>query len=203
MDAAMHDRLATLLTYPGGDGKRRILEALHAIAVEDPATAEVLEPFQQRVHDTDAIDLEELYTRTFDINPVCTLEVGWHLYGEDYSRGAFLVKMRQTMRQVGVEETSELPDHLTHTLAVAGRMPVAEAARFVREHVLPAVLKMLAGFEDARDDYRCVLDAVRSYLTAHYGEAAEIGPVVPQPYGSTDPCGGCGFAAPPAATGGE
>ena len=36
--------------------------------------------------------IQELYTRTFDINPVCTLEIGWHIFGEDYARGALLVK---------------------------------------------------------------------------------------------------------------
>ena len=49
-------------------------------------------------------DLEELFTRTFDINPQCTLELGWQLYGEDYNRGAFLVRMRELMREKGVEE---------------------------------------------------------------------------------------------------
>ena len=39
-------------------------------------------------------DLQELYTRTFDWNPDTSLEIGWHLYGENYERGEFLVEVR-------------------------------------------------------------------------------------------------------------
>ena len=31
--------------------------------------------------------IEETFTRTFDVNPACALEVGWHLFGEEYARG--------------------------------------------------------------------------------------------------------------------
>ena len=55
---------------------------------------------------------EQLGDAYRDINPECTLEVGWQLYGEDYNRGAFLVRMRAWMRSVGVEERGELPADL-------------------------------------------------------------------------------------------
>ena len=44
-------------------------------------------------------DVEELYSATFDSNDACALELGWHLYGEAYQRGVFLVEMRQRLRQ--------------------------------------------------------------------------------------------------------
>ena len=70
----------------------------------------------------DLHELEETYARTFDINPACALEVGWHLFGEEYARGLFLVRLRGEMREHGVEESSELPDHITHVLALIAAM---------------------------------------------------------------------------------
>ena len=68
----------------------------------------------------DDTQLEELYTRTFDLNPVCTPEVGWHIYGEQYRRGRFLVQARELLKIVGVDERGELPDHLMSLLPAGG-----------------------------------------------------------------------------------
>jgi nitrate reductase delta subunit len=65
--------------------------------------------FVSEIEKMGVTDLEEFYTRTFDINPVSALEIGWHLYGEQYERGAFLVKMRELSRTLGVEESTSLP----------------------------------------------------------------------------------------------
>ena len=71
---------------------------------------------------------QELYVQTFEFNPACTLELGWHLFGENYERGEFLVRMRDLLRRHGIAESTELPDHLTHVLALVGRLDHEEAA---------------------------------------------------------------------------
>jgi len=50
---------------------------------------------------------------TFDINPACALEVGWHLFGEDYMRGQFLVRMREELSKY--EIAGELGISITGT----------------------------------------------------------------------------------------
>ncbi len=107
--------------------------------------------------------LQELYTRTFDLNPECSLEAGWHLFGEEYERGSFLVKMREELRRHGIPESTELPDHLTHALRLAARMEPGEARAF-SEFILPAVDKMLAGLAGKNNPYEDVLKAVRAAL---------------------------------------
>ncbi len=133
-------------------------------------------------------DLEELYTRTFDINPVCSLETGWHLFGEDYNRGAFLVRMRGLLRAHGIEEGAELPDHLESALRVLEVMDESEAAGLAREFILPALLKMRAGFEDGDNPYGAVLADIEQFLRRRYGEPIEwSAPTANAPYD----CGGC------------
>ena len=100
----VYDLLAQVLSYPREEYPGVVRQCEQLLRQESPAAARPLEHFAERVRTLPLEDLEELFTRTFDLNPVCCLEVGWHLYGEDYNRGAFLVKMRQLLRSHGVAE---------------------------------------------------------------------------------------------------
>ncbi len=154
------ERLAALLEYPSS----RFFDALDSHGDwPDEACAEV-GTFAAAVRGESVEALQELYTRTFDLNPVCSLEIGWHLFGEEYERGAFLVKMRQALRQYGVHESTELPDHLTHALRLAARMEPEETRAFLSRFLMPALEKMLAGFEGKENPYGSVLKAVRAVV---------------------------------------
>lgn len=85
---------------------------------------------------------QELYVQTFEFNPACTLEIGWHLFGENYERGEFLVRMREQLRRHRIAESTELPDHLTHLLPLIACMERGESAQFVGEFILPALTKI-------------------------------------------------------------
>ena len=113
-------------------------------------------------------ELQELFTRTFDLNPVCTLEIGWHLFGEDYQRGEFLVKMRGRLRERAIEESTELPDHLTHALRLLDLMEAEEAAEFVEELLLPALGKMHHGWKDNHNAFWPLLEATFTLLSSRY-----------------------------------
>jgi nitrate reductase delta subunit len=111
---------------------------------------------------------QELYIETFEFNPKCTLELGWHLFGENYERGEFLVKMRAELRRHGIEETGELPDHLTHVLRLIGRMEHGEAALLIGENVLPALEKIRLPDDHP---YRPVFDAMIQKLRDDFPDA--------------------------------
>ncbi|MBM4177102.1 MAG: hypothetical protein FJ213_13170 [Ignavibacteria bacterium] len=105
-------------------------------------------------------ELEELYTQTFDINPVSSLEIGWHLFGETYERGSFLVKMRETLRELAVEESADLPDHITHVLLALGRMEKEEQTEFSEMFIVPALNKILDTFEGKNNPYESLLNII-------------------------------------------
>jgi nitrate reductase assembly molybdenum cofactor insertion protein NarJ len=81
--------------------------------------------------------------------------------------------MRQHMRRFDVPEDTELPDHITHVLAVLGRMESEEANNFAVKSVLPALEKMLAGLEGKDSLYENVLGALQSVLTDRHARVAE------------------------------
>jgi nitrate reductase delta subunit len=112
---------------------------------------------------------QELYVQTFEFNPACTLEIGWHLFGENYERGEFLVRMREQLRRYGIAESSELPDHLTHLLVLIGRMEHEEAAELAGQFLLPALAKIQDGLKD--NSYGSLIATVQAKLEADYPDA--------------------------------
>jgi len=159
--AERYDLLAALLGYPEDSGyEGRFLRCASALQGEYADAAELLGPLSGLIAEMTLAEAQELYTRTFDINPVCTLEIGWHIYGEDYARGAFLVKMRQELRDKNLPESTELPDHLTHVLALLGRLTGEEADELVARYLLPGMDKMLAGMRKNGSSYEAVIETV-------------------------------------------
>jgi len=112
---------------------------------------------------------QELYVQTFEFNPACTLEIGWHLFGENYERGEFLVRMREQLRRHRIAESTELPDHLTLLLPLVARMSHDEATQLVGEFILPAVAKILSAIHGNK--YEAVIAGISERLEADFPDA--------------------------------
>ena len=166
---ALFDALARWLEYPVGPlgTDETLLPELEPLEVRPAVTAflGVMESLGQD-------EREELYTRTFDINPVCSLEVGWHVYGETYDRGGMLVKVRGLMRECGVAENRELPDHLPQILRLFARLDDGRARKLALAFIQPALEKMIAAFQEGANPYRQILTAT-SLLVAERRQALE------------------------------
>ena len=108
--------------------------------------------------------LQELYTTTFDLNPVASLEVGWHLWGEQYERGRFLADLRGKQAAMGIDADTELPDHLTVLLQMFARETNDELA----VQVGTAIDKMLKPLDEHGNPYRHVLHAVHESLATRH-----------------------------------
>ena len=161
-----------VLRYPT-DGYAADLHSFAALCRKlGCASAPLLEDFANRADSTTVGSMQELFTQSFDLTPDCALEVGWHLYGEDYQRGAFLVKMREQLRTHGIDEGAELPDNLASLLALVVEAP-AETRALVADALLPAVGKMLSALEKTASAFHPIMDAVRGLLAAPDGAAGE------------------------------
>ena len=156
--------------------------AAHSRPVSDEA-ADLLERFADAVAEASLGELQEAYTRTFDLDtmsqaePTCYPYVGHYLFEENHKRGAFILGMRRRFRAQGFEEEGgELPDHIVVLLRF---LPVCEDAELAEELVdhamLPALAKMLVGDDDRggslRGGYRRVLRALELTLRGLRPEA--------------------------------
>jgi len=165
------ESLAPLLEYPQGN-YHALAEACLAAAgdggdAEDQAIQNVrgyLVTFVGFVRQSERSELEELFTRTFDLNPTCSLDVGWHLYGEQYARGSFLVSLRAALRAHNIHEETELPDHLPSLLRLLARLETDEAADLAEKSLRPAVAKMMTAFPDEQNPFSSLLRAVAGLL---------------------------------------
>lgn len=165
----IYDCLSDLLAYPAEAINERSARCVRLLTESDSPALPSMKKFSEYVEGSGVDQLQELYTRTFEINPVTALEVGWHIYGERYERGEFLVKMRQMLRDLDLEESSELPDHLTQTLKALGRLGNDDAKIFAGRYILPAIDKMISGFEGKESAYANVIKGIRCELTSQFG----------------------------------
>ena len=160
---------APLLSYPGPDYQARVRECLAG------APSAQLEEFARSIGGLPREALEELYAQTFDWNPDTTLDIGWHLFGENYDRGDFLVKLRGALRTYGLPESGELPDHLSHVLPLLDRMPDDERASFAARFVLPAIEKLLGGLAKTESTFLPLLLSLRDHIAVLVPEPVTAG----------------------------
>jgi nitrate reductase molybdenum cofactor assembly chaperone NarJ/NarW len=166
--------LSYLLSYPD-EQSVEAAELLYIILRHElPEAAQHISEFGAYVEQHETWEVEEAFTGTFDVSPTCALEVGWHLFGEEYARGLFLVRMREELRKYQLAESAELPDHITHVLALIGAMPDDEAKRFVTACVLPAAKKMHLALDDKDSPYRHVVSCLALILNHVWGEGKSL-----------------------------
>ncbi len=166
------DSLGSLLTYPENHATGNVERCLGALKASNSPALPQISQFGEFVNGISKEALQEQFTQTFDINPVAALEVGWHLFGERYERGTFIVKMRQTLKRLDIPESAELPDHLTHVLEALGRMEEPESDEFAYLFVVPALEKMLTAYKNKKTEtpYKSVLEAIVCEIQNRYTE---------------------------------
>ncbi len=160
-----YEKLAALLEYPTEHPGPAVEACRAELDISYPAAAELLTDLQAYVTGTSLDMMQERYTNTFDLTPVCALEVGFHIFGEDYQRGAFLAHLRESQVEVGLGNDVELPDHLAVLLRWLARITGTEVCHdIIEECILPALAKMDECLADADNPYRNPLLAVTAVL---------------------------------------
>lgn len=154
-----------VLSYPAGHGLARVRRSLENIAGEEPSQEASLDGLRAYINSHEQWQLEEVFTSTFDSNAERALELGWHIHGENYARGVFMARMRTLLREHGIEESSELPDHISHVLLVIGRAKPELRSALIRGVVLQALEKIVAGFPAPANPYRELLEGLKQLLS--------------------------------------
>lgn len=183
MRERVYRSLAELVLYPENGYRWQVAECRQLLGGVVPKAVQCLERFEEETAELSKEQFEEVYIRCFDHSPPHALEIGWHLFGEDYHRGALLVRLRQELRRHGLAESTELPDHMTHVLALLGRMEPHEAHSFAEACVVPAIGKLLEGLRKSESPYLKLVEAVSAVIDhsrqsgfkeLHHGRPAEV-----------------------------
>lgn len=143
--------LANLFRYPLSGYRDRVLDCAAYLEEHYAEARRVLEPFLQYVHTHSDHEIEEIFSKTFHIQAVCYLDIGYVLFAEDYKRGEFLVHMKKEIEKAGIDSGEELADNLPCVLEL---MAVMQDVDFLEEFAArilkPALKKMNQEFEESR-----------------------------------------------------
>ena len=164
-DLKHYELLAAVFDYPGPGHLARVRATREALEDRCSLAASELGEFT-RLYPSAELDgqeravaeLQEIHTRSFDVQSITTLDVGYVAFGDDYKRGEFLVNLNREHRAVGVDCGSELPDHLPNVLRLMARWQDPELVdEFVHEILVPVLRKMLGEFGPDRMEQRNAL----------------------------------------------
>lgn len=158
--------LADLLEYPGVDWSRR----LELIASSGD---QALAGFYLQTKSQPLALLQETYTLTFDLNPVATLEIGYHLFGENYKRGIFLANLRETEAKFALDDERQLPDYLPLLLRLLTRLDDRQLRDdLIVECLLPAIAKMKTALKSKENLFTPLIAVIEARLKAEVPEHA-------------------------------
>ncbi len=143
--------MADLFQYPDGGYPQRVKDIQDFIDNNYPQAREDIDTFVELLPADDLNKMEELYIRSFDVQSVTTLDIGYVLFGDDYKRGELLANLNREHGQADNDCGSELGDHLPNLLRLISKLDDRELiVEMIEELLVPAIAKMISEFEPDR-----------------------------------------------------
>ena len=157
--------LSLLLQYPSEEllaAREAMGEAIEALP-STPAR-EALLRFFGRYGTAPAIELQQEYVETFDLQRRCALYLTFYAEGDTRKRGMALLRLKRLYSAAGLPmEGSELPDYLPAMLEFAALAPAWHGRRLLAEHRAGLeVLRM--GLHERRSPYLDLVEVICSDL---------------------------------------
>ncbi|MBI2271198.1 MAG: hypothetical protein HYU69_12710 [Bacteroidetes bacterium] len=142
---------ADLLRYPNKDYTEMANKCMAILEEYYPDAALELKPFVDYMSAHSQDEREELYTRTFDVQPICYLDLGFVIFGEDYKRGAFLLHMQEEQLRAGNDCGTDLSDNICNMLTLYTKTSDQSLLDELAVKILiPGLEKMIGEFKQAR-----------------------------------------------------
>jgi nitrate reductase assembly molybdenum cofactor insertion protein NarJ len=128
-----------------------------------PQVGKILQPFTDVISDVTKYELEDLYLRSFEVQSITTLDIGYVVFGDDYKRGELLVNLNKEHQKYGIECGVELADNLSNVLKLINVIEDSELLDdLVQKIIAAALIKMIEGYGDDQ-----LLARERVYIKHH------------------------------------
>jgi nitrate reductase delta subunit len=160
---------ADLLLYPTTSILAQAEACLTGLQDSHPEAMPAFENFLRGLNQCELEKLKELYTTTFDMQPVCYPYIGYQLFGESYKRGALMAQLNEAYHAFGFSAGQELPDHVSVALRFLGLDAANREGEFcqslLNSGLIPALEKMLQSFgRQSENPYFWLLSALQRFL---------------------------------------
>jgi nitrate reductase assembly molybdenum cofactor insertion protein NarJ len=147
--------LAELFKYPDKDIITTVAKIQDFLNKNYPDAGAEFKRFSEFIANSTYAQVEEIFQKTFHIQAICFLDIGYVIFAEDYKRGEFLVNMKAEQDKYNNNCDGELADNLPYVLRL---LPMHKDEAFVNELVvmalIPALEKMLSEFSDQKTQIR-------------------------------------------------
>jgi len=146
-----YQSIADLFEYPDLEYPQRVRKAVDLLDGNYPRAVAELNQFFELLPAQDLRMMQELFTRTFDVQSATTLDIGYVLFGDDYKRGELLANLNREHLAVNNDCRHELSDHLPNILRLLGKLKNEELVEeMVQELIAPALSMMISEFAPER-----------------------------------------------------
>lgn len=143
--------LASLFEYPDADYPDRVRDVKDCLTGRYSDASAELERFIELLPVDDLQKMQELFTRSFDVQAVTTLDIGYVLFGDDYKRGILLANLNREHRHAGIDTGTELADYIPNLLRLMAVIEDEEVLQDLAYAILaPALLEMIGEFSTER-----------------------------------------------------
>ncbi len=152
MQKRNHYRLiAELFEYPAAEYPQKVREVKQFLDQHYPEAAAELDRFLELLPADDLLTMQELFTRSFDVQAITTLDVGYVLFGDDYKRGEMLANLNREHLEAQNDCGTELADHLPNVLRLIAELRDEELVEDLAYAILaPALSEMIREFSSDR-----------------------------------------------------
>lgn len=168
-DLSHYALLAEMFSYPDGKAEFHTGDWRRTVLKYDTGLCAHIDPLIRHIEERTIEYRQEYFTGTFDVQPLCCLDIGYALFGEDYRRGAFMVNLKIEHRKAGNDCGSELPDHLPVVLNLLSKTKEEEFAEELSYSiVMPALEEIIGKFRDDANHYKGALKLVLEIMKKDY-----------------------------------
>jgi nitrate reductase assembly molybdenum cofactor insertion protein NarJ len=143
--------LAELFEYPDAGYPERVQQIKKFLDGNYPEAAGEIGKFLDYLPADDLLTMQELFTRSFDVQAIATLDIGYVLFGDDYKRGEMLANLNREHLAAKNDCGTELADHLPNILRLMSLLKDEELIEDLAYAIVgPALLEMIGEFDPGR-----------------------------------------------------
>lgn len=143
--------IAALFEYPDAEFSRKVVAVKKLFDASYPPAARKLDRFIDHLPIDNLLLMQELFIRSFDVQAIATLDLGYVLFGDDYKRGEMLANLNREHVEVGNDCGTELADYLPNVLRLMDLLRDEELVTDLAYAIVaPALIEMVGEFDPHR-----------------------------------------------------
>ena len=148
---SQYEMISTVFDFPDQYYPERVQSVIEQMGKQYPEAEAPLQRFMELLPKQDTDAMQELFIRSFDVQSLTTLDIGYIVFGDDYKRGELLANLNREHLKAQNDCGHELADHLPNVLRLMAKWDDRELSEDLVQIILaPALRIMLEEFSPER-----------------------------------------------------